>query len=148
MIRGIVVVGTLLLGVGVVFAQQDVVNERSTLMKANARGFYTVLKGTARGNRSYEQPAIDAALNQLDETAKKLPTLFPDSTKGLKGQGDFSTSAKAWENKAGLNAAIADFAKVVADAKAQIKDADSLKTNVVAIEKSCDSCHDNFRVRN
>ncbi len=30
--------------------------------------------------------AVEAALTVLDETAKKLPTLFPDSTKGLKAE--------------------------------------------------------------
>ena len=64
---------------------------------------------------------------QLEDTAKKLPTLFPESIKGLKPEGDYSASPKIWEDKAGFDAKIESFAKVVTEAKAKIKDLDSLK---------------------
>ncbi len=78
-----------------------------------------------KGEKPYDQAAVDAALAQLEDTAKKLPTLFPESIKGLKPEGDYSSSPKIWEDKAGFDAKIASFAKVVAEAKAKIKDLDS-----------------------
>jgi cytochrome c556 len=144
--RMIVVVGALLLGVGAVAAQQDLVKEAQTVMKSNGRNT-GALAAMAKGDKPYDQATVDAALAQLDDTAKKLPTLFPESTKGLKPEGDYSASPKIWEDKAGFDAHIASFAKVVTEAKAKIKDLDTLKANVGAIGKECGGCHETFRLK-
>ena len=101
-----------------------------------------------KGEKPYDQAAVDAALAQLDDTAKKLPTMFPESIKGLKPEGDYSSSPKIWEDKAGFDAKIDSFAKVVTEAKAKIKDLDSLKANFPAIGKECGGCHETFRLKN
>ncbi|KZD20579.1 c-type cytochrome [Tardiphaga robiniae] len=145
--RALLVVGALLLGVGAVSAQQEIVKERQTLMKSNGRALGGTLSAMAKGEKPYDQAAVEAALTVLDETAKKLPTLFPDSTKGLKAEGDYSTSPKVWEDKAGFDAHIVTFAKAVTDAKAKIKDLDSLKANVGGIGKACGGCHETFRLK-
>lgn len=147
MIRGVVIVGTLLLGVGVVAAQQDLVAQRSALMKANGKNLGTVLSATAKGDKPYDQAAIDAALNVLDDSAKKMGALYADSTKGLKAEGDFQPSPKIWENKAGFDAEVAAFGKAVTEAKGKIKDLDSLKATLPTIGKQCGSCHEGFRVK-
>lgn len=148
MIRSVLVAGALLLGVSAVGAQQDLVKQGQALMKANGKNLGGVLSPMARGDKPYDQAAVDAALAQLDETAKKLPTLFPDSVKGLKADGDYSASAKIWEDKAGFAASIATFAKAVTDAKGSIKDLDTLKATLPGIGKSCSGCHETFRVKN
>ena len=94
MLRSIVVVGSLVLGASVVVAQQDLVNQTQTLMKANGKNLGGVLSAMVKGERPYEQAAVDAALAQLDDTAKKLPTLFPASVKGLKADGDYYVVAE------------------------------------------------------
>jgi cytochrome c556 len=147
MMKIVVVAGVLMLGLGAVAAQQDVVKEAQNIMKANGRNLGGVLSAMAKGDKPYDQAAVDAALTQLDDTARKLPTLFPESTKGLKPEGDYSSSPKIWEDKAGFDAKIASFAKVVTDAKAKIKDLDSLKANVGGIGKECGSCHETFRLK-
>jgi cytochrome c556 len=145
--RALLVVGALLLSVGAVSAQLEIVKERQTLMKSNGRALGGTLSAMAKGDKPYDQAAVEAALTVLDETAKKLPTLFPDSTKGLKAEGDYSTSPKVWEDKAGFDAHIVTFAKAVTDAKAKIKDLDSLKANVGGIGKACGGCHETFRLK-
>jgi cytochrome c556 len=145
--RALLVVGALLLSVGAVSAQQEIVKERQTLMKSNGRALGGTLSAMAKGEKPYDQAAVEAALTVLDETAKKLPTLFPDSTKGLKAEGDYSTSPKVWEDKAGFDAHIVTFVKAVTDAKAKIKDLDSLKANVGGIGKACGGCHETFRLK-
>ena len=55
--------------------------------------------------------------------------MFPESIKGLKIEGDYSSSPKVWEDKAGFAAKIESFAKVATEAKAKIKDLDSLKAD-------------------
>ena len=64
-----------------------------------------------------------------------------------KWEGDFSPSPKIWEDKAGFDAKIASFAKAVTEAKAKIKDLDSLKANFPGIGKECGGCHETYRVK-
>jgi cytochrome c556 len=147
MMRSVVVVGTLLLGMGAVVAQQDLVTQAQNTMKANGKNLGGVLSPMFKGDKPYDQAAVDAALTQLDDTAKKLPTLFPASLKDAKWEGDYSPSPKIWEDKAGFDAHVASFAKVVSEARAKIKDLDSLKATFPAIAKECGGCHETFRVK-
>ena len=101
MMRTVVIVGTLLLGVGAVVAQQDLVKVAQTQMKGNGKNA-GALGAMVKGEKPYDQATVDAAFAQFEDTAKKLPTLFPDSIKGLKADGDYSSTAKVWEDKAGF----------------------------------------------
>jgi cytochrome c556 len=146
--RVVVVAGALLLSIGAVVAQQDVVKSTQDQMKATGRALGGTLAPMNKGEKPYDQAAVDAALNTLDDTAKKLPNMFPASIKAVKFEGDYNTSPKIWEDAAGFKAKIEDFAKAVADSKAKIKDLDSLKANFPAIGKACGGCHETFRVKN
>ena len=145
--RVVVVAGILLLSVGAVVAQQEVANQTQTTMKATGRAMGG-LAPMVKGEKPYDQAVVNTSLTQLEETAKKLPAMFPDSIKGLKIEGDYSSSPKVWEDKAGFAAKIESFAKVVTEAKAKIKDLDSLKAAVPAIGKECSGCHETFRLKN
>lgn len=146
--RVLVVAGVLFLSIGAVVAQQDVAKQTQTTMKATGRAMGAVLGPMFKGEKPYDQAAVDTALTQLADTAKKLPAMFPESIKGLKIEGDYSASPKIWEDKAGFAAKIASFAKVATEAKAKIKDLDSLKANFPAIGKECGGCHETFRLKN
>jgi cytochrome c556 len=146
--RTVVAVGALLLGIGAVMAQQNLVKQSQDTMKANAKNLGGVLIAMVKGEKPYDQTAVNAALAQLDETAKKLPTMYPDSLKTAKFDGDYSPSPKLWEDKAGFEAKIDNFAKIVTEAKTKIKDLDSLKAEAPAIGKACGGCHETFRVKN
>lgn len=145
--RVLVVAGILMLNVGAVVAQQEVANQTQTTMKATGRAMGG-LAPMVKGEKPYDQAVVNTSLTQLEETAKKLPAMFPDSIKGLKIEGDYSSSPKVWEDKAGFAAKIESFAKVVTEAKAKIKDLDSLKAAVPAIGKECSGCHETFRLKN
>jgi cytochrome c556 len=144
----LVIAGALLLSVGAGVAQQDVVKHTQAEMKANGKALGGVMSPMVKGEKPYDQAAVNDALKQLEDTAKKLPTMFPESTKGLKPEGDYSSSPKIWEDKAGFTASIDNFAKVVTEAKAKIKDLDSLKATMPAIGKACSNCHETFRLKN
>lgn len=146
--RMLVVAGALLLSVGAVVAQQNVANQTQAAMKATGKSLGGVLSPMVKGDKPYDQAAVNEALAQMEDVAKKLPAMFPESIKGLKIEGDFSSSSKIWEDKAGFAAKIDSFAKVVSEAKAKIKDLDSLKATVPAIGKECGSCHETFRLKN
>lgn len=145
--RVLMVGAALLLGMGAVWAQQDSVKEVQALMKGNGRNA-GAMSAMIKGEKPYDQATVDSALAQFEDTAKKLPNLFPASAKGVKLDGDYSTSPKVWEDKAGFDAKIASFAKVVSEAKSKVKDLDSLKANMPAIGKECGGCHELYRVKN
>ncbi|MDO9297444.1 cytochrome c [Bradyrhizobium sp.] len=146
MMRTVVVVATLVLGAGAGMAQ-DAVKAAQDAMKANGKNIGGVLSPMFKGEKPYDQAAVDAALAQLNDTAKKLPAMFPASVKDAKLEGDFSPTPKIWSDKAGYDAAVASFAKVITEAKAKIKDLDSLKANFPAIGKECGGCHETYRLK-
>ncbi len=146
--RMLVVTAALLLSVGAGIAQQDVVKRTQADMKANGKALGGVLTPMVKGDKPYDQASVNEALKVLDDTARKLPTMFPESTKGLKPEGDYSASSKIWEDKVGFAAKIESFTKIVTEAKAKIKDLNSLKATVPAIGKECGACHETFRLKN
>lgn len=145
--RSVLVAAALLLGATAVVAQQDLIAQSQTLMKANGKNLGGVLSPMARGEKPYDQAAINAALAQLDDTAKKLPSLFPASLKNVKRDSEYAPSAKVWDDRAGFDVAIANFGKAVTEAKGKIKNVDSLKATLPTIGKSCSGCHETFRVK-
>jgi cytochrome c556 len=144
MMRSVVVVGALLLGVGAVVAQHDAVKEAQAQMKGNGKNA-GALAAMVKGEKPYDQATVNTALAQFADTAKKLPTLFPDSMKGMQPEGDYQISSKVWEDKAGFAEHAASFGKAVSDAK--IKDLDTLKATLPVIGKQCGGCHETFRIK-
>jgi len=145
--RFVVIAGALLLSVGAVVAQQDVVKSTQAQMKATGRALGGTLVPMNKGEKPYDQAAVDEAFKTLEDTAKQLPTMFPASIKAVKFEGDYNTSPKIWEDEAGFKAKIDEYAKAVADAKAKIKDLDSLKANFPALGKACGGCHETYRAK-
>jgi cytochrome c556 len=146
MMRTVVVAGALLLGLGAVMAQQDQLKDTQAMMKANGKNA-GALAAMVKGEKPYDQAAVNTALAQFEETAKKLPTLFPESLKGKPFDGDYSPSDKIWSDKAGFAEHIASFAKVVDENKGKIKDLDTLKVSLPLIGKQCGGCHETFRIK-
>lgn len=145
--RTALVVGALLLSAGAVIAQQDLVKQNQDTMKANAKNLGAMI-AMVKGEKPYDQAAVTAGLAQLEETAKKLPTMFPDSIKGMNpADSKYEVSPKIWEDKAEFKAKIEEFAKVVTEAKPKITDLDTLKVSAPAIGKACGNCHETFRIK-
>ncbi|MBN8975104.1 MAG: cytochrome c [Rhizobiales bacterium] len=146
--RMFVTVAAVLLGIGAVYAQQDVVNQRQTSMKENGKNLGGVLGAMAKGEKPYDQAAVDAAVAKLAENAKAIGTLFPENTKGLKADGKYSASSKIWENRADFDSHVASYTKAVNDvASAGIKNLDALKAAVPALGKQCSGCHETYRLK-
>ena len=147
MMRTVVVAGTLLLGVGAVMAQQEQVDKTQLAMKSNLKMALTLL-AMVKGEKPYDQAAVDGALAELEDVAKRFPKLFPDSIKGLKPNGDYYASSKVWTDRKGFEAHAASFAKAIGAAKGKIKDHDTLKATFPGINDECKGCHETFRVKN
>jgi cytochrome c556 len=149
MCRTIFLTATLLFGAGVALAQspQEQVDKTQIAMRSNLTSAIA-LSDMARDKKPYDQAAVDKALAELDDVAKRFPSLFPESIKGLKPtKGDFYTSDKVWTERADFEAYSAAFVKAVGQAKAKIKDVDSLKAEFPELNKVCLGCHEKFRVK-
>lgn len=146
--RMFVTVAAVLLGIGAVYAQQDVVNQRQTSMKENGKNLGGVLGAMAKGEKPYDQAAVDAAIVKLAENAKTIGTLFPENTKGLKADGKYSASPKIWENRADFDSHVANYTKAVNEVStAGIKNLDALKAAVPVLGKQCSACHETYRLK-
>jgi cytochrome c556 len=145
--RTALAIGMLLIGVGAVTAQQDQVKQTQAMMKGNGKNA-GALAAMVKGEKPYDQAAVDAAMAQFEDTVKKFPTLFPDSIKGLKAEGDYSASSKVWEDRAGFDEHIATFSKAVSEAKGKITNLDTLKAVLPTIGKQCGACHETYRIKN
>ena len=64
------------LGVTAAVAQQDPIEARKPLMKANGRHAGIVIKMT-KGEEPFDAAKVNAAFDQWAETAQKFPALFP-----------------------------------------------------------------------
>ncbi|QOZ27177.1 MULTISPECIES: c-type cytochrome [Bradyrhizobium] len=144
--RIVVVAAVLAFSAGAVVAQQDQVKKTQAMMKGNGKNA-GALAAIVKGEKPYDQATVDAALAQFDDTAKQLPTLFPESIKGAKLDGDYAPSPKIWEDKAGFAQQAASFGKAVTDAKGKIKDLDTLKAELGVIGKQCGGCHETYRLK-
>ena len=113
--RAVLVVAAVLFGATAVVAQQDIIEQSHASMKANGKALGGTLSPMARGDKPYDQAAVDAALAQLEESAKKIPSLYPASVKDVKQTSEYTPSPKIWEDKAGFDAATANFAKAVSE---------------------------------
>ena len=100
MIRTVVVVGTLLLGVGAVMAQQDIAVQQDNLMRGQAKSMYGVILKMVKGEIPYEQAAIDAAIAALEESVPKIPGVFATNPKEDVVNATYGSSQKIWQNKA------------------------------------------------
>ena len=126
---------TLALATSVAFAGPAFADKYKAALDGKSETPPTTSTGTATA-------AID-----YDAATKKLPTMFPDSIKGMNPGGDYEVSSKIWDDKAGFKARIDGFAKIVTEAKTKITDLDTLKATAPAIGKECGNCHETFRIK-
>jgi cytochrome c556 len=145
--RTALVVGTLLLGIGTVTAQQEVAVQQQNLMKAQGKDMYGVFGKILKGETPYDQAAVDAALADLESQTPKIANTFTKNPKQDVVNASFGSSPKIWQNKADFDSKIPPVAKVIADQKGKITDSASLKAAYDAIQEKCTGCHDTYRVK-
>lgn len=142
-----IAMAVVLLGAGVAGAQQDVVATRIQLMKSNAKSMYGNFNRMVKGAKPYDQATVDASLAQLEVAVKKLPTLYPESTKSVQTDEKYAASSKIWDNKADFESHITKLGKVIANHKGKINSLDALKAAYPQISDSCDGCHETYRIK-
>jgi len=129
-------------GVTAVVAQGDPIAARKALMKANsdqARNAREMIEG----KKPFDLAAAKKVFAQFEDTAAKLPNLFPDSSK----TGDTKALPVIWEKKSEFNAAAAKFGADAKAAEGKVKDLDSFKASMGDVGKNCGSCHNAWRAK-
>jgi cytochrome c556 len=145
--RTIIVVGTLLLGVGAVVAQQEVAVQQDNLMRSQGKSLYAVILKMNKGEIPYNQKAVDEALTNLEADVAKIAKTFEVNPKQDVVNATYGASQKVWQNKADFDSKIPPVQKAIADVKGKIHNVATLKTAYTSINDRCTDCHETYRVK-
>ncbi|MGO4403907.1 cytochrome c [Bosea sp. RAF48] len=142
MIRTAFVLAGLGLGITAVLAQSNPIAERQQAMKALGAA---TREGAAmaKGEAPFDATKAQAVFKTYADTAKKVPALFPDSSKT---GGETTASPKIWEDQAGFKAAFVKFESDAA-AGANVASLDGFRTAFGAATKNCGACHEAYRIK-
>lgn len=131
------------LSASAVLAQQGPIDARKALMKGNNDNAKIVV-GMMRGQIPFDAAKVDAAFAQWAVTAEKFAALFPESSKT---GGKTRAAPKIWTAKADFDAKVAAFGKAIAENRDKAKASlDGLKVAVPIVGKTCDNCHEDYRL--
>jgi len=142
MIRTALVLAGLGLGLTAVMAQSNPIAERQQAMKAVGAA---TREGAAiaKGEVAFDATKAQAVFKTYADAAKKMPTLFPDSSKA---GGETTAAPKIWEDQAGFKAAFVKF-EADAGAGASVANLDGFRTAFGAATKNCGACHEAYRIK-
>jgi len=142
MIRTALVLAGLGLGLTAVMAQSNPIAERQQTMKA-VGGATREGAAIAKGEVAFDAAKAQAVFKTYADAAKKMPTLFPDSSKT---GGETTAAPKIWEDQAGFKAAFVKF-ETDAAAGATVANLDGFRTAFGAATKNCGTCHEAYRIK-
>lgn len=145
--RTMIVVTTLLLGVGAVMAQQEVAVRQDNLMRSQAKSLYTIILKMTKGDVPYNQKVVDEAIANLEADVGKIAKTFEVNPKQDVVNATYGASQKVWQNKADFDSKIPPVQKAIADAKGKIRDVATLKAAYTTINDRCNDCHETYRVK-
>jgi cytochrome c556 len=145
--KALAVIGALLLGSNAVMADQKLAVEQDNFMRALGKSVYVTMLKMSKGELSYDQKQVDAALVQLEENVPKIPTVFRDNPKEQVVDATYGSSQKIWQNKADFDSKVPPVIKAVGDLKGKIKDQASVKVAFDTLHKNCTGCHEDYRLK-
>jgi cytochrome c556 len=148
MIRTVFAITTIVFGISVAAAQQDVIKQRKDLMKANGDQA-KIGADMVKGNKPFDLAAVHKIFAAFEDAAEKMPNLFPDNSKPpANSTDDYNAGPKIWENMADVKDRFANFGQDAKAADASVKDLDSFKAAFTKIGKNdCGSCHETYRLK-
>ena len=142
MIRTALVLASLGLGLTAVTAQANPIAERKDAMKAVGAATRDGA-AMAKGEAAFDAAKAQAIFKTYADAAKKVPTLFPDSSKT---GGETTAASKIWEDQAGFKAAFAKF-ETDAAAGATVANLDGFRSAFGGATKNCGTCHEVYRIK-
>ena len=148
MLRTTVAVVAIVVGVTVVAAQSDSIQQRNSLMKSMWKDGFAGPHKMANGKEPFDKAKAEAGLAKMSDIVAQLPPLWPPNSKPVAPLPKYSSSSKIWDNKPDFDAKLAKLTKSIADSRGKVQDIDSLKGIVGTINQNCDACHESYQVRN
>ena len=126
---------------------QEVLPSTAT-MRESGGGVYQDSRRIAKGDVAYDAAKVAALYATLVAAAAKAETSFPVTSKGKTSEKSrYASSPKVWDMPNEFKAEVAKLNKVLQDNKGNIGTEAGFKSAIAAINSSCDSCHDTFRLR-
>ena len=141
--RAFAVAAVLISGVSASIAQNDPVAQRRAVLK----GFGDAAKAPGaimKGEQPFDLATVQKSLDVYIDGAKKLPAMFPDTSKT---GGETAALPKIWDEKAKFEGIFAKLGADAAAAKAAITDEASFKANMGKVFGDCKACHDDYRAK-
>jgi cytochrome c556 len=145
--RVVVVAGALLLGTGIVMADQKLAVEQDNFMRGIGKVVYVTIFKMGKGDLPYDQKAIDAGMAQLETEVPKIPNVFKNNPKEQVVDATYGASQKIWQNKPDFDSKVPPVVKTIGELKGTIKDQASAKVAFDALHKSCTGCHEDYRLK-
>ena len=124
-------------------AQNDPIAQRRAILK----GFGEAAKPIAdmlKGDTPFDSATVQKSLATFAEGSKKLPGLFPDTSRT---GGRTAARSKLWDEKPRFESLFARLGADSVAAAGAITDADSLKASAGKVFGDCKVCHDDYRVK-
>jgi cytochrome c556 len=131
--------------IGATAATADVAQKRDQLMRMNG-GAMGALGAMAKGETEFDARVAALGFQALNTVAAVFGDYYPEGSQSTEGK--FYGSPKIWEDRAGFDAAVAEFAKVTAAAmEAKPADKEAFLAVLGPIGKTCGTCHETYRVK-
>jgi cytochrome c556 len=147
MIRTVFAIAVIVLGLSAAIAQEDPIKARKALMKTNGDQA-KIGAAMGKGDQPFDAAAVHKMFAAFQDAAAKMPTLYPDSSKGGDPADEFNAGPKVWEDMADFKARFVKFGEDAKAADAKVTDADSLKAALGDIGKNdCGGCHKDYRLK-
>ena len=136
------IAATIAIGASAVGAQNvDVIKERQKLLKDMSKATKPV-GAMFKGEAEFDLAQVQAALKAIQETAPRLPTLFPDDSKT---GGDTEALPVIWDEKADFENRFKKLADAAKAAEASITDEVTFPDTWKEVMGNCSSCHKTYR---
>lgn len=119
------------------------VKQRQAAMTLQGKYFYGHLRPTAQGKIAYDAALVARNVGYLDALARMPWDGFTPATKDVKSRtlpAAFSDTAKYKEAQDRFTTEVTRLAELTRKG-----DEASIKTQILAVDKTCGACHDNFR---
>jgi cytochrome c556 len=118
------------------------VKQRQAAMTLQGKYFYPI-RAMAQGKTTYDPAVVSRNVTYLDSLARMPWDGFTPATKDLKTQATpavFTDTAKFKDGQDKFQAEVTRLVEVTRKG-----DEASIKSQILAVDKSCGSCHDSFR---
>ena len=124
---------------------ETLVKQRQAAMTLQGKYFYPI-RNMAQGKAPYDASIVTRNVGYLDALSRMPWDGFAASTKDVKSGAMPAVFAEGAKFKEGQERFQAEFTKL-SDLVKKGGDEPSIRQQIIAVDKSCNSCHDNFRER-